>query len=160
MQSVIKYTATTKNIQWTWQLIFHTASFVWKVYFSIHKAHIKIYETSLVNFPLSDEVTINTMFHASENSYFLRNAIYAFTIQWCRTAEVGWLATCRFNIMTPSSGIKQSKKTVGHGWLCKCTQHGASDGGFSGTGALVTTVNPSLPNFSVFTPVPQFLHSL
>jgi len=136
--------ARTDNITLSIKLTFYTASFVWQVDFSNHNAHIKFCKTSSVNLPLTNEVTINTMFHASENSGFLRNAIYAFAIHWCRAADVGgWLVTFRFNILTPCSEIKQSKQTVGHSSISKCTKHSASDDRFWGTGALVTTVNPS-----------------
>ena len=141
--------------------IFHTASFFWQVHFSNNDGHIKFYKTSKVNLPLTDEVNINTTFHPSEISGFLRNEIYAFAVLWCRTARVGsCLATFRVKILTPCSKIKQSKQTFGHIWICKCTQHGTSDDNFSGTGALVTPVHHLLTNFSVFTLSPQFLRCL
>jgi len=63
---------------------------------------------------LTDKVNINTTFHSSEISGFLRNAIYAFAVLWCRRAKVGsWLATFRFNTLTQCSKIiKQSRQSV------------------------------------------------
>ena len=110
MPSVQKHTSTTKNTQWPWQPTFHTASFLWQVHFSNYHARIKFYNNTSVNLPLTDEVSINTTFHPSEISGFLRNAIYPFAVLWCRTEKVAsWLATFRFNILTPRSKIKQTK---------------------------------------------------
>jgi len=109
-----KQPATTKSTQWTDNRIkstFHTVSFIWQVHFSNYHAHTKFQNTSSVNLPLTNEVSINTTFHKDEISSLLRNTIYAFAVLWCRTAKVGsWLATCRFNMSTPCSEISKSSR--------------------------------------------------
>jgi hypothetical protein len=79
-----------KNIQWPHKIHrerdnkirrnFPRSRVLWQVHFSNYHAHTKSYKSSSVNLPLTYEVGINTTFHSSEISDFLRNAIYAFTL--------------------------------------------------------------------------------
>jgi len=86
----------------------HTASLLWQVHFPNYHAYIKISKTSSVNLPFT-EVSTNTTFHPNEISGSLKNAIYAFTVLWCRAEEVGsWSEKFQFNTLSTCSEIKQS----------------------------------------------------